>query len=188
MFINNVVKVEDIFIREEVFETNFACDLNKCKGACCTFESEYGAPLSEEEVKNIAEILTIVKEYLPQRHIKVIEDDSFFIKKNNELMTNSVNNRECVFVFYEGDVAKCGIEKAFFDGKTNFRKPISCHLFPIRISNFGGDVLRFEKFSGCSSALTNGLKHDVKLVDFCKNSLQRLYGTKWFSKLKEISG
>lgn len=185
---NNFIPVEDVLIRTEIAEFNFACDLNKCKGACCTVESEYGAPLLKEEVEQIESILDIVKEYLPKKHRLEIEDNGFYEAKNDELLTASVENKACVFVFFDKGIAKCSIEKAFFDGKTKFRKPISCHLFPIRVSKFGGDVLRFEKFKECSPALENGAKNSIKLVDFCKDSLERLYGKKWYSKLKEIIG
>ena len=188
MYVNNLIPVEDVLIRAEIAEISFACDLKKCKGACCTVESEYGAPLREDEVRQIESILDIVKEYLPKKHRQEIEENGFYESKNNELLTASVDNKACVFVFFEKGIAKCGIEKAYFDGKIKFRKPISCHLFPIRVSNLGGDILRFEKFKECAPALENGAKDGIKLIDFCKESLERLYGKKWYSKLKEIIG
>ncbi len=188
MFDGNVIPVKDVLIRNEIAEIRFACDLAKCKGACCTIESEFGAPLLEEEVDKIENILDVVKNYLPDKHKKAIEEFGFYELKHDELMTTSVNNKACVFVYYENSIAKCGIEKAFLDGKVKFRKPISCHLFPIRVSKFGGDVLRFEKFSECSHAIENGAKNNIKLIDFCKDALERLYGKKWYSLLKEIIG
>jgi len=188
MYANNIIRVEDVLIRTEITEKNFACDLEKCKGACCTLESEYGAPLLEEEVEKIDKILNIISEYIPENHKEKIRKDGFYEVKDGELMTNSVDKKACVFVYYENDIAKCGIERAFLDGKIDFRKPISCHLFPIRVSKFGGDVLRYEKFSQCSPALEKGDKQNIKLVNFCENSLKRLYGNKWYSTLKEIIG
>ena len=188
MYANNIIRVEDVLIRTEITEKNFACDLEKCKGACCTLESEYGAPLLEEEVEKIDKILNIISEYIPENHKEKIKKDGFYEVKDGELMTNSVDKKACVFVYYENDIAKCGIERAFLDGKIDFRKPISCHLFPIRVSKFGGDVLRYEKFSQCSPALEKGEKQNIKLVNFCENSLKRLYGNKWYSTLKEIIG
>ena len=188
MFVSSVIPVEDVLIRTEIAEKKFACDLEKCKGACCTLESEYGAPLLEEEVDVIDKILDIVKEYIPERHREEIESNGFYEVKDGEILTNSVNNKACVFVYYENDIAKCGIERAFFEGRITFRKPISCHLFPIRISKFGGDVLRYEKFSQCSPALEKGEKQNFKLVDFCEDSLKRLYGDKWYATLLETIG
>jgi len=188
MYVSNIIPVEDVLVWQEVAETRFSCDLEKCKGACCTLESNYGAPLLEEEIGKIERILSVIKEYLPEEHIEEIDKNDFYQYKADEYMTNSVDNRACVFVYFERGIARCGIEKAYLDGKTNFRKPISCHLFPIRISKFGGDILRFEKFSECTPALEKGKINDTKLVDFCGESLTRLYGEKWYSHLKEIVG
>ena len=188
MFGSNIITVDEVLVRSEVVETHFVCDLEKCKGACCTLESKYGAPLVQEEVNKIEEILPIVKEYLPPRHQKEIDVNGFYNVHDNELMTNSVDYKACVFVYFEGKIAKCGIEKAYNDGKIDFKKPISCHLFPIRVSNLGGDILRYENFSECAPALLNGKNKHVKIVDFCQDSLVRHYGKKWYSKLKEIAG
>lgn len=185
MFLNNVVPVEDVEVRKEVLKTHFSCDLEKCKGACCTFESEYGAPLDEEEVKIIGEILPKVLPYLPDNHRKQIEKKGFYKYIHKELMTNSLDNKACVFVYYENSIAKCAIEKAFFDGKTDFRKPVSCHLFPIRITKFGNDILRYEKFSECEPALEKGKQENITIAEFCGEALERKYGRKWYSALKE---
>ncbi len=188
MFDTNILQVKDVLIRNEIAEIKFACDLKKCKGACCTIESEFGAPLLKEEVEKIKSVLNDVKNYLPKKHQEEIDEFGFYELKHDELLTKSVDNKACVFVYYDNGIAKCGIERAFLDGKIKFRKPISCHLFPIRVSKFGGDVLRFEKFSECSYALENGAKNNIKLIDFCKDALERLYGKKWYSLLKEIVG
>jgi uncharacterized protein YdhG (YjbR/CyaY superfamily) len=184
VIVQDIVQIENIALGREVVKTQFACDLKKCKGACCTIESNYGAPLLEEEVETISKILEIIKEYLPEKHKQIIDKKGFFERKQNMLMTSSVENKACVFVNYENGIAKCGIEKAYFAGKINFRKPISCHLFPIRVEDFGGDVLRYEKFEECSPALKKGEKENIKLVDFLEESLIRKFGKKWFIKLK----
>ncbi len=167
---------------------HFKCDLLKCKGACCTFESQYGAPLKWEEVDSIKGILSEVVEYLPELHKKEIEEKGFYEVNNNEPLLRSINNRACVFVSYENGIAKCSIEKAFLDGKTNFKKPISCHLFPIRISDFGGDVLRFEHMEECQPAIELGEKENTTVAEFCEESLSRLYGKKWYSQFMELTG
>jgi len=179
------IEIDDILINTEVFDIKFNCDLNKCKGACCTMESEFGAPITKEEIEEIEKILPVVKEYLPKEHIDEINKNGFWINKFDQLMTRSMNNRACVFVTYEGDIAKCGIEKAYRDGKISFVKPISCHLFPIRISKFGGDVVRFEKYHECNPALEKGKKTNINVIDFCRDSLEREYGIEWFSKTKD---
>ena len=184
MIVKDIVQIENIALGREIVRKRFACDLKKCKGACCTIESNYGAPLLEEEVESISKILGIVKNYLPENHKQTIDRKGFFERKQDKLMTTSFENRACVFVNFENGIAKCGIEKAFLDGKTDFRKPISCHLFPIRVENFGGDVLRYEEFDECFPALKKGEKENVNLVDFLEDSLVRKFGKNWFTKLK----
>ena len=188
MFVNDTIPIEAVIVRPEIVDAPFACDLKKCKGACCTLESPYGAPVTNKEVEKIGQILSIVKENLPKRHIEEIEENGYFEEKDGELLLRSVNNKACVFVYYEGEIAKCGIEKTYLEGKVNFRKPISCHLFPIRVSKFGGDVLRYEKIKECSPAIENGKSKNLVIAEFCRDSLIRLYGSKWYSKLVEKIG
>jgi hypothetical protein len=176
------VEIQDVFVNSDVFETKFTCDLEKCKGACCTMESEYGAPLTGEEVYEIEEILPIIREYISKRNWNEINDNGFYEEKQGQLMTTSVNKRDCVFVYYEGDIAKCAIEKAYFDCKVNFRKPISCHLFPIRVTNFGGPVLKYEKYDDCYPALEKGMETNLSIFEFCKDALERAFGKLWFKQ------
>lgn len=178
------VEIENTLVNLEIVNTNFTCDLSKCKGACCTMESEFGAPLTENEIEEIYKVLPVIMEYLPNEHSTEIEKNGFWIKKQNELMTRSVNNRACVFVTYDCEIAKCGIEKAFRDGKIDFVKPISCHLFPIRISNFNGEVVRYEKYSECGPALDKGNNTKMKVLDFCREALESKFGKEWFNKMK----
>jgi hypothetical protein len=188
MYENNFISIENVLVRPEITGTCFSCDLEKCKGACCTLESEFGAPLLEEEIPVIEEILPEVIPHLPGEHSAEIRKKGFYMNIEGELMTRSINKRECVFVYYDNAIAKCGIEKAFFEGKIGFRKPVSCHLFPIRVSKFGGDVLKYEKFSQCAPALVKGEQEKITIVEFCKDSLIRLYGNSWYSSLMEGNG
>lgn len=183
-----LITVEDILVRREVTETKFFCDLEKCKGACCTLESDFGAPLEENEIQQIEENLHEALKFLSKRHKEEIELNGFYEKKDNQIMTRSVENRACVFVYFENEIAKCSIEKAYFEGKSKFRKPISCHLFPVRISNFGGEIVRYEKLKECSPALEKGKAENTSIAEFCKDSLERKYGEKWYNKLLKVSG
>ncbi|MBI9071822.1 MAG: DUF3109 family protein [Melioribacteraceae bacterium] len=183
-----MIEINDVIINDDVLNTNFTCDLNDCKGACCTMESEFGAPLEAKEIDRIEESLAIVKEYLDKKNVKEIEANGFWEIKEDTLMIKSIDNKDCVFVKYKGDIAKCAIEQAYFDGKVKFRKPISCHLFPIRIADFGGPVLRYEKYHECKGALKLGEKTKISVFEFCKDSLERLYGKTWYAKAKEKLG
>ena len=179
------IEIDNVAVNSEIMDNCFTCDLAKCKGACCTMESEFGAPVSEEEIETINKILPEIKEYLPPKSVKEIEKNGFWMNKQDELMIRSIDNRDCVFVVYDGDIAMCGIEKAYRNGKINFIKPVSCHLFPIRVSNFGGPVLRYEKYSDCHPAIEKGNKTKIKIFDFCREALERSFGKEWFSKIKE---
>jgi len=187
MYPNDLIPVGNVLVRKEIVTGPFLCDLKKCKGGCCTIESEFGAPLLKDEVENIKERQPVVKEYLPEEHIKAIEEKGFYDEIEGELLTSSLNNKACVFVYYEGDIAKCAIEKAFFLGRVKFRKPVSCHLFPIRVSEFGGDILRYEKFAECNPAIENGKANNSKIIDCCGEALERLYGSEWVESLKKES-
>jgi len=184
----DLIEIDNILMSSEIVETHFTCDLKKCKGACCTMESKFGAPLKHEEIEIIGKNLQEIKEYLSEEHKNEIEKNSFWMEVNGEYMTRSVNNRACVFVSWEGDIAKCGIEKAYRDGKINFIKPVSCHLFPIRTGQFSGTVLRYEKYHECEPALKLGEKTKTSILDFCKEALQREFGKEWFLKIKSLIG
>lgn len=185
---DKIFAINEVLVRDEIVEIPFSCDLKKCKGACCTLESELGAPVTKAEIEEIEKILPIVKKYITLTNIDEIEDRGFYEAKDGEMMITSVNNRDCVFSFWDNGIAKCAIERAYFDGKVEFRKPISCHLFPIRVSDFGGDVLRYEKFNECAPALEKGKEENITIVEFCKDSLIRLYGEEWYNKLMNYSG
>jgi hypothetical protein len=185
---HSLVEIEETAINENVFETKFECDLKKCKGACCTMESEYGAPLNEEEVPVIEKHLPVIKKYMPQAHLKELEKNGFWYRIDGHLMVRSVNKRECIFVYYENEIAFCVIEKAYRNKEIDYKKPISCHLFPVRIINFGGPVLYFEEYKECECALEKGKETGTTVFDFCKNALERKFSKKWFKTVKESRG
>ena len=113
--LNNLINVDDVLVNKEILETKFTCDLDKCKGACCTMESDFGAPLLKEEIDKINEVLPKVKKYLSERQIKEIETKGFHFEIDGELMVSAIDNQDCVFAFYHGDIAKCAIEKVYYD-------------------------------------------------------------------------
>ncbi len=182
------VKIDNVIVNKDILDCSFTCDLGKCKGACCTMESLYGAPITQDEIEIITKHLNEIIAYLPPEHVKEIDKKGFWVKQHDELMTRSMNNRECVFVFYDGDVAKCGIEKAYYDKKIDFIKPVSCHLFPIRISNFGGPILRYERYKECEPAVEKGKQTQIKILDFCKDAVIREFGNDFYKATKEEIG
>jgi len=184
----NFDNIDGVLVSKEIVKTNFSCDLEKCKGACCTMKSEFGAPLNSDEIVKIEAYLGIIKGYLTKTSIEEIEKDGFWEQKENLLMTKSLGDTDCVFVYYENDVARCSIEKAYYDGKIDFIKPISCHLFPIRITDFGGDVLRYEEYDDCKPALEKGKKEGVSILEFCEKPLKRAYNNNFYNKIEKLNG
>ena len=146
-------------------------------------QSEYGAPVLDIEIKAINQILEQVKEILPSKSRNIIEKEGFWEEKEGQLLLSSVQKRDCVFVYYDNDIAKCAFEKLYFQEKIDFRKPISCHLFPIRVSEFGGPVLRFEKYRDCEPALAKGRETNTSVAEFCCEALARAFGQSFVEKL-----
>ncbi|MCE1188854.1 MAG: DUF3109 family protein [Ignavibacteria bacterium] len=177
------LSVGGVLINRELSTIKFTCDLTKCKGACCTLESEFGAPIREDEIPLMENSIDAAKKYLPAEHREELEKNGFYEVKNGDYLTRSLNNKACLLVYYDDGIAKCALEKAFFNGESSFRKPVSCHLFPIRISDFGGDILRYETFSECAPALELGKKTGTSIVRFCHESLTRNYGKEWYNEL-----
>lgn len=182
-----MILIDNILVSKEILTTKFSCNLNECKGACCTFPGEFGAPVLKEEVPTIEKSLDVVFEYLPERSINIIKKQGFVEGENDDLSIVCIDKRDCVFVYYEGDIAKCAIEKAYLDGKIKFRKPISCHLFPIRVSYFGGEYLYYNEFPECKSALEHGKKENKYIFETVKEALIRAYGKDWYDKLADYA-
>lgn len=180
-----MILIENILADETLLSRRFLCDSSQCKGACCTYKGGTGAPLLDSEVQFVEQVVPAVLEYLPARAIKEIEKFGAVEGFDGNYGTRCIDSADCVFVYFEGDEAKCAIEKAYFAGKTEFRKPISCHLFPIRVSDFGGDYLYYEQFDECQSAIANGEKQNVFLHQMLKDALVRAYGEKWYLQLCE---
>ncbi|MCF8240644.1 MAG: DUF3109 family protein [Melioribacteraceae bacterium] len=182
------LEMDEFIINREIVESKFTCDLEKCKGACCTMKSDFGAPVEKPEITIIDEYLPEIKKYLPEISSRIIEKEGFWENKSDLLLIKSVDKRDCVFVYYEGDIAKCAIEKAYFNGEIDFRKPISCHLFPIRVEDFGGRVLRYERYNECSPAVEKGEQTNLTVAEFCDDSLKRLFGIEKHQEFKQMIG
>ena len=180
-----MILIGDAVISDDIKDKAFVCDLEKCKGACCV-EGDLGAPLEESELKELEDAYEAVKPYLSPQGLAAIEKQGLYIKDfEDDFSTSTINNKECAFGYYDEDkVLKCGIEQAYFDGKTTFRKPISCHLYPIRITKYDHyDALNYDRWSICSAACKLGEKLGVPVYKFLKEALIRKYGVAWYEEL-----
>jgi len=181
-----MIIIENTLISENVVERKFVCDLSKCKGECCV-AGDAGAPLEEDEINILEEFYPLFKQYIPADGIEAIEKQGLFVvDDDNEFLTPLVEGKHCAYVYFEDDIAKCAIERAYNEGKINFRKPISCHLYPVRITSFNSiDALNYHEWEICKPACMLGEKLNVPAYKFLKEPLTRKYGSDWFKKLDE---
>jgi hypothetical protein len=180
-----MILIDDTCISDDIAEKFFVCNLEKCKGACCV-EGDLGAPLEESELPVMEEIYEKVKPYLTSEGIKAIEEQGKYIQDwEGDYSTTTINDRECAYAFYdEKNILKCGIEQAYIEEKIDFKKPISCHLYPIRITKYDNfHALNYDRWSICSDACTFGEQLGVEVYKFLKEPLIRAYGEEWYQQL-----
>jgi hypothetical protein len=173
----------------DLFIEHFACNLSVCRGACC-IEGDSGAPLTDKEAVLIGTEYINFVDFLPDSHRSEIEKQGFsLIDSDGDLVTPLVNNQQCAYSFYDDQgILKCAIEKAFFDGKTNFRKPVSCHLFPVRISEYRHfDAVNYQKIEICQSGRECGQHNRIPLYQFLKEPFIRKYGEEWYIELENLA-
>jgi hypothetical protein len=184
-----MILIEDTCISDDVADKFFVCDIEKCKGACCV-EGDLGAPLEEVELPILDEIFDKIKPYLSTEGIKAIEQQGKYIKDwEGDYSTTTIDEKECAYAVYDQKgVLQCGIEQAYNDGVIDFKKPISCHLYPIRITKYENyHAINYDRWSICSDACTLGDKLGVEVYKFLKEPLIRAYGEDWYKQLvKEI--
>jgi hypothetical protein len=184
-----LVEINNKIVSTQIFERQFVCDLNACKGACC-IEGDGGAPVTEEEVKIIEQNLEQIIPYMRPEGIKAIETSGIvYHDEDFEPATTLVNGKECAFVYFDkSNTAKCAIEKAQREGKIDFIKPISCHLYPIRTKQFSDyTALNYEKWDICEPACACGEKLDIPVFKFLKEPLIRAFGQEFYEELEIVS-
>ena len=180
-----LIEVQNKIVSTEIFERKFVCDLNACKGACC-IEGDDGAPLEKEEVDIIEENLDKIKPFMRREGVEAVEKDGVsYLDRHDEPVTTLVDQRECAFVFFDDEgISKCSIEQAYLEGEINYKKPISCHLYPIRVKKFDNlEALAYDEWNICKSACACGDKLDVPVYRFLKEPLVRAYGQAFFDDL-----
>jgi Protein of unknown function (DUF3109) len=184
-----MIKVGEVLVSDDIKEVEFVCHLEKCKGACCV-EGDLGAPLEEDELPIMEAIYEKVKPYLTPEGIKAIETQGkYILDEDGDYSTPTIAGKECAYAHYdENKVLKCGIEQAYLDGKVDFKKPISCHLYPIRITKNkkGFEAVNYHKWSICSAACSYGKSLQVPLYKFLKEPLTRKYGAPWYDQLVSV--
>ena len=184
-----MIQIKDTLISEDIFETCFVCDLGKCKGMCCV-EGDAGAPLTHEEYEAIKDVLPEIWDDLSPKARELIEKQGIaYIDDDGELVTSIIKGRECVFTYFDADgVCRCAIDNAFREGKISVQKPISCHLYPIRLHKYDEfTALNYDRWSVCRPALRLGKKTGIKLYQFLKEPLICKFGEEWYQEVCQIA-
>ncbi len=182
-----MIQIDDTVISELLLENKFVCNLNACKGICC-IEGDAGAPLDEDELERLEEVYPLVKEYLSAKAISALKENLYTVDSDGEFVTQLVDGKECAFVsFKEDGTTQCSIEQAYLDGKTDYKKPISCHLFPVRLNKYEAfTAVNYAYWDVCDDACVLGEQLGVPTYKFLKDPLIRKFGEKWYEELELI--
>ena len=180
-----MLQIDNTIISLDVLEKEFICDISICKGDCCV-QGDSGAPLEDDEILYLEENYEKIKPYLTEKGKKAIKKHGvWFTDAEGEKVTTLINNKECAFIVFDNGIAKCGIELAHKNGDIDFLKPISCHLYPIRVKEYSDfKAVNYNTWDICTSAVRFGKFKGVKVYQFLKEPLIRKFGEQWYKELE----
>jgi hypothetical protein len=183
-----MIEIDRSIVSRDVVTCNFTCNLNACKGACCVM-GDSGAPLEPDEAELLREIYPLVKPYLSAESVKSIEEQgTSVIDVEQDVVTPLNNGKECAYVVFREGIAYCAIEQAYNDGVISFRKPLSCHLYPIRIKKYPHfDAINYDRWEVCKDAVIKGNELKVPVYVFAGEALRRKYGKDWYEQLHRVA-
>ncbi|MEX0986441.1 MAG: DUF3109 family protein [Bacteroidales bacterium] len=182
-----MIQIGDKIVSTELFENNFVCHLDKCKGSCCVY-GDAGAPLEEEETKILEENLEKIKPFLREAGLRAIEEKGAWeFDDDGDRVTPLMGDDDCAYSILDNGIARCGIEVAYNSEAIDFQKPVSCHLYPIRLSKVGGNVaLNYHRWDICKPAIKLGNKYEMPVFRFVKQAIERVFGEKFYSELEQV--
>ena len=181
-----MLQIKNTLVSLDLVERFFACDTQRCLGQCCV-DGDAGAPITADELETLKQILPAVWPYLtPAAQQAITRDGLAYVDPEGDLVTQLAQGRNCVFTCFEKNgMCLCAIEKAFRDGLVNFQKPISCHLYPIRLKQFPGfTAVNLHRWKICKPAETLGRKKGVRAYQFLREPLIRSFGQDWYDELE----
>lgn len=184
-----LIQIGNTIVSLDVIEKQFECDLVKCKGECCVY-GDSGAPLEPEERVVLEKIYENIKPFLRAEGIEAIEEiGTSMIDSDGDLVTPLIGKRECAYTLLEEGIYKCAIERAYLKKRILFRKPSSCHLFPVKIKKYSGfEGVNYEQWEICKTARILGEKKAIPVFRFLKDPLIRKFGKKWYRELEKAGG
>ena len=183
-----MLAIQNTLVSLDLLDRFFVCDLSACKGACCV-KGDAGAPLTDEEINLLEDIIDDILPFLDDEGKSMIAKKGVFeIDVDGDKGTSLLENGRCAYALVDDNgMVSCGIEKAQLAGKIDFKKPISCHLYPVRITEYKEyDAVNYNKWKICKPACECGSKLDVPLYRFLKDALVRKYGAEWYQELETI--
>lgn len=183
-----MIEIDNKVVSSEIFEQRFCCNLPRCLGMCCV-HGDSGAPLTPNEAITIEQIIDRVKPYMTTKGIAAIQEQGVALTDSDgDLVTPLIDGKECAFTVFENGIATCAIEKAWNDGKIDFQKPISCHLYPIRIKEYSNfTAINYHQWEVCAPARELGKHLNLPVYKFLKDALIRAYGNEFYSHLEEAA-
>ncbi|UUC46595.1 DUF3109 family protein [Flavobacterium cerinum] len=175
-------------VSEEILEKEFVCNLSACKGACCV-DGDAGAPLDKDEVAILEKIYPIVKPFLrPEGVASIEEQGTSIVGSDGDLETPLIDGADCAYVIFDGSTALCGIEQAYNQGLVDWKKPVSCHLYPIRVKDFSDfAAVNYHRWHICDDACSLGKELEVPVYKFVKEALVRKFGSDWYAELEKVA-
>ena len=179
--------IQNILVSDDIFTEHFCCDFSRCGGKCCV-EGDAGAPLEPFEISDLEDGYPTFKKYMTPEGVKKIDAfGTFDYDREGAFVTPLLDDESCAFAFIEGNIAKCAIEKAFLNGEFDFQKPISCHLYPIRVKILPDyEALNYHRWHVCRSACENGKNLKMPLYKFLEVPLIRKYGEEFYGEMLRI--
>ena len=185
-----MIIIDDILISDEIINEEFICNLDKCKGGCCV-DGDAGAPLAKSELKDMKQVFKLIQHEMSAEALAEVDRVGVYTTEEEfGYVTPAINGGICVYGYEdEKGIVKCLIEKAYYEGKTSFKKPISCHLYPIReIKTANMNALNYEpRATLCAPACKLGKKEGVKVYEFLKEPLIRKFGNGFYQALDAIA-
>lgn len=184
-----MIQIGTALVSEDLIEKEFVCNLSACKGACCV-AGDFGAPLEVEEAKALESLVPKIKPYLRKEGIEALENQGAYVTgEDGELETPLVDQKECAYLtFDEHQKGVCGIETAYLDGAINYQKPVSCHLYPVRVTKYSSfEAVNYHRWEICDDACTLGKELKVPVYQFVKTALIRKFGEEWYTELEQAA-
>jgi hypothetical protein len=182
-----MIQIGDKIISRDLFEKQFICHLEKCEGNCCVF-GDSGAPLEDQEADLLSRDQEKIIPFIRAEGKRTVrEQGAWVVDRDNEKVTPLIGREECAYVIFEDKIARCAIEQAYEEGAISFRKPVSCHLYPIRVGKLKqGVALNYHQWSICEPARILGEKEGVPVFRFLKDAIVRVYGEEFYGELEMV--